>query len=249
MPWPGLWNARDLGGLAAAGAVTRSGALIRSDSLHHLTPAGVSAVRAAVVCSAGIARVIDLRSADEATAEPDPELPDGVYRAHPVRGVDDPAHRPDQRHTDQHAEDSLLTTYRMMLDRHSDLFAAAVGAIAEAPPGGVVVHCHAGKDRTGLLIALALTVAGVDDADIAADYGYRGPALIAEGERVVALGMRPADRAFRVDRQSAEPATMGAVLEHLRTAHGGVANYLAAGGLDAAGQDVVRRRLTTDPST
>ncbi|MGI8867771.1 MAG: tyrosine-protein phosphatase [Mycobacteriales bacterium] len=232
LPWPDLWNARGLGGLPTPSRPKAPGALIRSDSLVHLTAAGRQ-----MLLASGVRRVIDLRAADEAVAEPDPELPAGAYLGLPIRGVDYPGH----------GSDSRRAVYRTMLDDYQDLMARAVGAIGSAPPGGVLVHCHAGKDRTGLVIALALAVAGVPDADIAADYGYRGPGLLAEAQRVIDRSTVPADRDLRFDRQSADPETMLAVLEHLRAAHGGVEKYLMAGGLDAGAQDVVRRRLLTAP--
>src|SRR4029077_9249540 len=59
---------------------------------------------------------------------------------------------------------------RWMVDRRGAGFAAVLNAIAQAPPGGVVVHCHAGKDRTGLVVALLLSVAGVERDAIIDDY-------------------------------------------------------------------------------
>ena len=56
-------------------------------------------------------------------------------------------------------------------------FGAAVGVIADAEEGGVLVHCHAGKDRTGLVVALLLAVAGVAPEVIAADYALSEPNL------------------------------------------------------------------------
>ncbi|HSH79485.1 MAG TPA: tyrosine-protein phosphatase, partial [Herpetosiphonaceae bacterium] len=60
--------------------------------------------------------------------------------------------------------------YRLFLERKPDRCAAAVAAVARAAPGGVVVHCGAGRDRTGLVTLLLLALAGVGGDDIASDY-------------------------------------------------------------------------------
>jgi hypothetical protein len=61
-------------------------------------------------------------------------------------------------------------SYGPMLDHNRERIAAAFEAAAAAPPGGVVVHCHAGKDRTGVLVGLLLAIAGVGPDSIADDY-------------------------------------------------------------------------------
>jgi protein-tyrosine phosphatase len=61
-------------------------------------------------------------------------------------------------------------TYAPMLEHNRERIRAGFAALADAPPGGVVVHCHGGRDRTGALVALALSVAGVADETIAEDY-------------------------------------------------------------------------------
>jgi len=57
-----------------------------------------------------------------------------------------------------------------MLDHYADLFAAVFRAMIAAKPGAVLFHCQAGKDRTGIVTALLLSLVGVPDSIIAADY-------------------------------------------------------------------------------
>ena len=105
--------------------------------------------------------------------------------------------------------------------------------------GGVLIHCSAGRDRTGIVIALALSLCGVGRDQIAGDYAL-SKARIArglEGMRQTAA-VRDAAR-----RNHSAPATMRALLEHLDAAHGGAHAYLADAGLGAEHADAIRRRL------
>jgi protein-tyrosine phosphatase len=149
---------RDLGGLPTTdGGRIRYRALIRADDLCQLTPVSVAALR-----EYGIRRVIDLRGSLEAEQDPGPFAGDDMYRRVPF--IDEEA----DRHRDPEA--TLLATYRASVERNAGHIAAGITALASAPPGGVLVHCAAGKDRTGVHVALALRVAGVGVDDIAADY-------------------------------------------------------------------------------
>jgi protein-tyrosine phosphatase len=105
----------------------------------------------------------------------------------------------------------------------------------------VLVHCVAGKDRTGILVALALRVAGVAPADIATDYACsdeRAPWL----EELAAL-TDDAERDAHRTRYGCLPDTMLATLEHLEQRYGSVASYLRAHGITQAQLDAVRTRL------
>ena len=73
---------------------------------------------------------------------------------------------------------STRDVYLIFLERFRDNVAAAVRAVARAPEGGVVIHCVGGKDRTGLLAAFLLHLAGVDDETIAADYALSEERLL-----------------------------------------------------------------------
>jgi protein-tyrosine phosphatase len=151
---------RDLGGLPTTdGGRIRHRALIRADDLCQLTPASVAVLR-----EYGIRRIIDLRGSLEAERDPGPFAGDPMYRRVPF--IDEEA----DRHRDPVEEATLLATYRASVARNAGHIAAGITALASAPPGGVLVHCAAGKDRTGVHVALALRVAGVSVDDIAADY-------------------------------------------------------------------------------
>ncbi|MEV8503940.1 tyrosine-protein phosphatase [Actinoplanes sp. NPDC051475] len=153
LDWPGCRNARDLGGLPTVdGSRIRAGALVRSDHHARLTPEAVARIRAA-----GLARVLDLRWPRELAEHPSPFAGDPGYAHVPL--LMDPV-----------SYDFPEDSYGPLLDHNQDRVAAAFRAIAGAPPGAVVVHCTAGRDRTGALVGLLLAVAGVAPEVIADDY-------------------------------------------------------------------------------
>lgn len=210
----------------------RRGALIRSDQLCRLNDRG----RAALVAH-GVRTVIDLRTPGEAEHDPDPMLHEqGVdYLLIPQQDEQfwrsiDPARTRAER-------DALA------LDGRAEHSAAMARAVAHAVPGGVLIHCLAGRDRTGIAVALLLSVIGVPDAQIAADYALSEAALAAE--RAAALAAAPDEEArARIERgYDSRAETMLATLAHLRARHGGAEAYLARAGLSGADTQRIRERL------
>jgi protein-tyrosine phosphatase len=200
LDWEGCLNGRDVGGLpSSAGSRIRFGALLRSDSHSRLTAVGVAAVRAM-----GISRILDLRWAQETVQEPSPFVDDPVYRNAPLI-----AELAEQGTT-------MPDAYRTMLDTNQRQVADVFVQIGEAPPGPLAVHCSAGRDRTGALVALALSVACVPPTSIAADYAL-------------------------TDGCSGD--TILRTLTHLDNHHGGVHAYLLKGGASHTQLEQVRNRL------
>jgi len=159
LTWDGCFNVRDLGGLPAGGGKRiRPGAVVRSDSIDNLTPAGWAALQAH-----GVMTVVDLRNDDERAADAGPR-PLGLTTVHvPLDDVDFWA----RMHREQ--RDGSPLYYRPFLTHKPERVAAAVTAVARAGPGGVLVHCAGGRDRTGLVTVLLLAVADVPSDRIAAD--------------------------------------------------------------------------------
>jgi HAD superfamily hydrolase (TIGR01509 family) len=201
-----MWspNARDVGGLPTRyGVPTRAGALIRSECLDAVGPEFEAL---------GAGLVLDLRSDWE------------IRQAHPLDGVATYQRIPwidpeaEARRVPED-EPRLVDVYRNSLNRNAAHIARIFAAIADAPPDQpVVVHCKAGKDRTGLTVALLLDLVGVPRSEIAADYA------ISE----VNLGMQDGPEFTRT-----RPETILASLEHVDTL-GGVRSYLESLGLSAA---------------
>ncbi len=161
--WDGCFNVRDLGGLGTAdGRSIRWGAVVRSDSVHRLTGAGWDALWAH-----GVRTIVDLRNGNEIGADAAPR-PLGLTTAHvPLDDATDTEFWDYCRANDL---DGSPLYFRPFLDRKPDRCAAVIATIAHARPGGVVVHCGVGRDRTGLITMLLLALAGVPPDEIAADY-------------------------------------------------------------------------------
>jgi len=227
---------RDVGGLPTTDSrQVRVGALVRADSPHRLTSAGVKAVR-----GYGVRRVLDLRSVSEAANRPGPFAADPMYRLVPLI---DPA-REAERDTD--AESTVARIYRASVVRNAERIVAGLATIADAPPGAVLVHCASGKDRTGMMVALALRIAGAPDDVIADDYALSAVCLHDEHERALAAAADPAEHARLADLHSSDPDTILGMLARVDDAFGGVDGYVLANGMTGEQLDQLRARLRTE---
>ena len=132
---------------------------------------------------------------------------------------------------------------RAVLDHFRARVGAVVRAVAEAPEGGVLVHCFAGKDRTGIVAALALALAGVPRETIAADYALSDSYLQPLYDELLAVVDDPAERERRALQYRSPPESILAVLDHLDARYGGVAAYLRAAGVTNEQLERIRVRL------
>ena len=252
LEWEGCFNVRDLGGLTTSGGGrTRAGALVRADVPTRLTPAG----RAAVL-DHGIRTIIDLRFADEVGRDwelypfqdsaGDPPAVAVVYANVPFNTGRDPADDEAIRSA-YRAATSRSELNRLDLDRNRSGIVAAVAAIADAGAGGVLVHCHAGKDRTGIVVALLLSLVGVSDDDIADDYARTAinlESLIVEWLDSITDDIDERDR-LRALAMPAREAMLD-TLAHLRRHYESADAYLRAGGMTDAQIEHLRARLLED---
>jgi protein-tyrosine phosphatase len=239
LEWDGCRNVRDLGGLAAAdGRRTRWRSLIRADMLGRLTPRGRQQLLAY-----GVRTIVDLRFADEVAADPPPLFEDqgrAPLYVNPRLSRAGAETRAVFKSAQTRAE-----LYSTLLDLLMENQAIVLRAIAGAPPGGLVFHCHSGKDRTGITAALLLSLAGVDDEAIAADYAATQERLWPYYESRVGEYAVMEDDPWLIP--ITEPQTMLETVAHLRETYGGVEPYLLQAGVTAEEIERLRSRLVDTP--
>ena len=234
----GLANARDLGGLRTRdGRLVLSRQVIRSDNLKGLTERGQDELSAVV----GPAIVIDLRMHLEVDHE-------GYAIAHdPARIVNlpmVPQAGVTSEQLDAGAAGTLLEDYLRQIEVNAGSIVEALRLISEPANRPLVVHCTAGKDRTGLVVALLLDILGVDHEVIVADYhatqANMGPILDRVRSSAVYQRNGLAEAPLRIF--AAEPETMRGFLAELGVRYGSAEQWALAKGLDAA--DIERLRAT-----
>ena len=235
---PGAFNVRDLGGLPTAdGLTTRWGRLVRADLLS-----GLAAESRESLFSYGVRAVIDLRTTEETTEQPCSLAGDARfgYRHHNLEG-DEPVPGyvlgPDSR--------KLADAYAALLDARRSAVRDVFAALAYGGGPATVFFCAGGTDRTGMIAALVLGVAGVADEAIAGDYSLSAQGLV---DRFLANGappwMSPEDLASgRALETLARRDTMLRLLGLLRREYGGVTSYLRSAGVTAGEIDAVRASL------
>ncbi len=236
LPVPGTFNIRDLGGYAAGPFETRWRRILRADGLHHLDEAGI-----AVLTDEGVTTVIDLRHGHELESQPNP------FHAHPAVAYHNVSLFERLAPGDMAAGDVLLDLYIQALTTRHDAISQVLTLIAEAPEGVVLFHCTAGKDRTGLVAALLLALAGVATATILDDYALTKPMIAPLLDRLIAEAEeRGADLAALRPLLACEPQTMAATIAHILDNHGSVEAYLLAIGLSDATIARLKTRLLED---
>lgn len=210
---------------------------MRADSVASLTDEGW---RQAL--DYGVRTVIDLRMQTERDADPPREVP--IESLHlPAFGDWDETIEAEIDAVSAAQPDTPSKTaavYLEFLERFRPNFARAVTAVANAPEGAVIVHCQGGKDRTGLIAAMLLRLAGVGIDAIAEDYALSEIHLAPRMDQWLA-GAADEEERERIRQISRTPApSMKRVLKDLERRYGSIAAYLEAGG--ATPEDVERAR-------
>ncbi|MET0433282.1 MAG: tyrosine-protein phosphatase [Cellulomonas sp.] len=218
---PGTANFREVRATVADGYRLRPGYLFRSDALSRLGREGRAALTAL-----GIRRVVDLRSDRDRRLGGRDRLGGDVEVVRvPMLGGSAASFL---------GSWELRDVYREILVGHGPEVRAAVRAVAGSP-GPVVVHCTAGKDRTGVVVALALLAAGVDREAVIEDYARTESNLAGEWlEEMVALVGRygvPDSPELRVLMGGSPREAIEGVLETIERDHGSTREYLLAAGL------------------
>ena len=244
--WDGCLNVRDLGGLPTAdGGETRFGSIVRADDVHQLSDEGWRAL-----VDYGVRTVIDLRGDHEREDDPPAELPVEVVHVPFMEASEkewEEIADELEAATAAAADDATATrdAYLIFLERFADNVAASVRAVAQAADGGVVIHCVGGKDRTGLLTAFVLHLAGVRDDEVAADYALSEERLLPRHQAWFDAA-ESEDELERLRRIAQTPAaSMTGVFAELERRYGSIEGYLRHIGLTDADLEQVRARLRT----
>ena len=229
------FNFRDVGGYTGHdGRRVRRHRLYRSDSLHRIDETDRDAFIAL-----GVRTVVDLRRPHEVAR--DGRVPD--YDGLSYRHI-----HPEHREWDEVPYDERLSLARWLANRYLDMaetgaagLGNAVAVVADADAAPVVVHCVAGKDRTGVVCALTLSELGVPDAVIAEDYALS----TAASERFTAWirGQVPASAPIPPAYFASPAEAMMLFLESLRERHGSVRRYLLDAGLSKEQLTALRSHL------
>ena len=262
----GTANTRDLGGLPTTdGGTTVPGRILRSDNLQGLNAEDVRRL----VGEVGLRQVVDLRTTAEILLEGRgplralPEIEHRHFTLLPERGHhtdvfavedDDPMEDlpadwvetllPRQAAGSDESEPPAVRAYLGYLHHRGEALVEALRALAETGTGASVVHCAAGKDRTGVVVALALAVAGVPHEEIVADYAQTAEVIDAVVARLAASPTYAEDMTSRdVASHTPRAATMARLLEILDERSGGPIGWLEAHGFGAADQQRLRSRL------
>ena len=224
-------NLRDVGGLAlASGGVTRSGALYRSDALypHDELPLTLPAWPPAAV--------VDLRSELERERAGAYAWPEGTRAYHiPLLGEAAP----------QLLDRPLADLYCHALAASGRLI-ADVAAIVAAEPGPVLVQCSAGKDRTGVVIAIILLAIGVEPEHVVADYTATSGnmhAVLARMADRLGWEMPPFEDLPPLLREAPRDA-IAVVTDLVSSEPGGAAGWLASQGMSGAALDQLAAKLS-----
>lgn len=172
VPLHGTFNFRDLGGYRTNGGRTRWGRLYRSDALLHLDDHDI-----ATLTELGLATVVDLRSSLEISGSGQGPLASTNIRYMQRSLIERDAGESRGAPAPPGAE--LAERYLFYVDVSRKTFAGLVELIAQEDNLPLVFHCAAGKDRTGVVAALVLSLLGVEREDIVADYLATGAGLAA----------------------------------------------------------------------
>lgn len=246
LPLEGVENFRDYGGYAVGGGRVASGQLFRAAHQARATPADLQ-----IMAALKLATLVDLRRPRE--RDNDPSLRHEGFAAQVIQcDLGDHAEAPHVaflRETDLTPESArafFLDYYDKapFEPRHLELFGRYFAALA-AGDGPVLIHCTAGKDRTGVLVAMIMDVVGASPEDIAHEYGLSDLAI----DRLIAYlrsnnrELQGTDAEIRA-RMATPPEKIAGFMELLHAKYGSSEDFFRSMGVSEATFDGVRSILT-----
>ncbi|MEO6397713.1 MAG: tyrosine-protein phosphatase [Tepidiformaceae bacterium] len=226
-------NVRHIGGYEGTRGTT-SDSIVRSAGLQRLTEGGLGAL-----ADAGITTIIDLRSSVERSEQGSPDVSRFGIRAlhNPIWEADaSPAGLGE-------GFAGYAPIYRSMLASGAPAYRLLFETIAQSD-GGVLFHCAAGKDRTGVAAALMLKLVGVAESEIIEDFALSETLL---APMFAEFAPRMAERGINAEKarmlMASDPAAITDTLEHLRETHGGAEGYMRHIGMSGTAVSALQARL------
>ncbi|MET0188848.1 MAG: tyrosine-protein phosphatase [Pseudonocardia sediminis] len=238
LQFDGLSNARDIGGLPlTGGGHVRPGVLLRTEALEHLSPGDVRRL----LDEHGVRQVLDLRTDRERVEYGRGKLVAAGVDIHLLSFIPEEGRAlPEVEDEDL---DPMLRNYLAYLTDRGPTVVDGVRRIAQLDDGATIVHCAAGKDRTGVLVALVESVAGVPREDVVEDYALSATRIEQMFRRWTTESGEEMPEPDEIDRHRPRAEVMRGFLEQLDERYGGPVAWLQANGLTDAELDRLRERL------
>ena len=226
-------NVRHIGGYQGSHGLTTQ-SIVRSAGLQRLTDGGLAAMAAS-----GITTIIDLRSSVEREEQGTPDC-----SRFGMRSIHNPIWEADASPVGLGDEfNGYAPIYRTMLETGAPAYRRLFETIAESREG-VLFHCAAGKDRTGVAAALLLELAGVADSEIIDDYALSETLLAPMfAEFAPRMAERGIDEAKARKLMASDPAAITDTLAHLRERHGNAEGYMRGIGMSSSAINGLGARL------
>ncbi|MDN5917510.1 MAG: tyrosine-protein phosphatase [Pseudonocardia sp.] len=237
LQFDGLSNARDIGGLPLeGGGHVRPGVLLRTEALEHLSPGDVRRL----LDVHGVRQVLDLRTDGERVRHGRGELFTAGVDTHLLSFIPEEGRALPELDEDM---DPMVHNYLAYLNDRGPNVVDGVRRVAQLTDGATIVHCAAGKDRTGVLVALVECVAGVLREEIVADYALSAVRIEEMFRRWTTAAGETMPEDDEIDRHRPRAEVMRRFLEELDERHGGPVAWLQAHGLTDTERDRLRDRL------
>ncbi len=247
----GVFNFRDIGGYHTAdGRRVRSGLIYRSGALGNVTEAGLAKLQ-----ELGIKLVCDLRSDEEQVRAPDklPQNPATVYAHLPLVAADNQRERLIALLFNRSRFNTMMPDMytRVIIDNNAHLYGDILRRLANADNLPAIIHCTAGKDRTGVAAMLILSLLGVPEDVILADYSlsnlYYDHFLQFGQQAISSLAWAGITAEDLQPLFISHPNTLKAALTHIHLKYGSVENYLrSAAGVNNDFQQKIKANLLED---
>ena len=239
----GAYNVRDLGGYRTAdGKTTHYRAFLRADGLHDLPESAKTDL-----IEYGVRTVIDLRRTFETVETPNALAGmEGVefFHLNMIGDTNPPGYIPPPE-DEWTTPEATAEIYRVLLDERQEVISETLVTLANSRGHTAIYHCAAGTDRTGIISALLLGLAGVPDDTIIADYAFSSHGL---RDKLLAEGVPDslADHDFALEEPPeilAPPSAMVRTLKHLSDKYDGIEPYVRHIGLTDAQIADIRNML------